>query len=281
LYHKVFGQRTFSHQTSNNQTIESMTGIITIPLVPLRESDNERSEMTSQLLFGECVEILETRERWLLVCNLSDNYSGWVDRKMIQILSKKEELPMLEKMHNCVSYPLIECCKVDSDEKIILPGGSNLFNLEGAELKIDGKSYLINPLDLPYTEEISGDYLISLAKRYLNAPYLWGGKTILGIDCSGLVQVVFSICGIQLARDASQQVESGIVIDFLSEAKAGDLAFFENAEGKIIHVGILLNSQKIIHASGWVKIDTLDSQGIISAQTGEYTHKLRVVKRII
>ena len=258
-----------------------MKGIVNLPLVPLRESDSERSEMTSQLLFGEVVEILETRERWLLLRNLSDNYVGWADRKMIRILKKQDEqqLSILESPR--VSYPLIEGKNRNTGEKLMLPGGSILVNLNGIELKIGDKTFLIDPDLLTYTNKLSGDRLIQLAKQYLNAPYLWGGKTIMGIDCSGLVQVVFSMCGMQLPRDASQQVELGKVIDFLHEAMTGDLVFFENAVGNITHVGILLNSHQIIHASGWVKIETIDSQGIISSQTGEYTHNLRVVKRLL
>lgn len=258
-----------------------MKGIVNLPLVPLRESDSERSEMTSQLLFGEVVEILETRERWLMLRNLSDNYVGWADRKMIRILKKQKEqqLNILESPR--VSYPLIEGENRSTGEKLILPGGSILVNLDGMELKIDDKAFLFEPTFLTLTNDLSSCRLIQLAKQYLNAPYLWGGKTIMGIDCSGLVQVVFSMCGMQLPRDASQQVEVGKVIDFLNEVKPGDLAFFENSEGNITHVGILLNSYQIIHASGWVKIETIDSQGIISSQTGEYTHKLSLVKRLL
>jgi len=141
--------------------------------------------------------------------------------------------------------------------------------------------YHLSSSDLISKEETNSQNLIPLALQYLNAPYLWGGKSILGIDCSGLVQVVFAMSGIQLNRDASEQVESGQAIDSLSETKPGDLAFFENSNGKIIHVGILLNSHQIIHASGWVKVEAIDSTGIVSAQTGEYTHKLRAIKRIV
>ena len=258
-----------------------MTGIVILPLVPLRESDSERSEMTSQLLFGELVEILETRERWLLLRNLSDNYIGWADRKMIQVMSDAKALQLTSSNSSCVCIPLLEGEDLSSGDKLTLPGGSRLVGLNGIELKIDNNNFLFDPILLHRGTEKNGERLISLARQYLNAPYLWGGKSLLGIDCSGFVQVVFSMCGIQLPRDASQQVNCGQLIGFLSEAKAGDLALFENQDGKITHVGILLNSHQIIHASGWVKIESIDSQGIISAQTGEYTHKLRVIKRVL
>jgi len=258
-----------------------MTGIVTLPLVPLRDSDSERSEMTSQLLFGELVEILETRERWLLLRNLADDYVGWADRKMIQVLTDAEALQLAASTPSCVSIPLLECEDRTSGDKLTLPGGSKLIGMNGIELKINNNNFLFDPILLYQKTEKSGECLIDLAKQYLNAPYLWGGKSLLGIDCSGFVQVIFSMCGIQLPRDASQQVNCGQLISFLSEAKAGDLALFENQDGKITHVGILLNSHQIIHASGWVKIENIDSQGIISSKTGEYTHNLRVIKRII
>lgn len=258
-----------------------MNGIINLPLVPMRSSDSERSEMISQLLFGERVKILQTRERWLFVRNIADNYIGWVDRKMIQLLDS--EAINVDKPTDlyCISYPMVECSNTDNSETVFLPGGSKLNISDGIKVHFGGKNFFIDPINLPYSDDKSGERLVYLAKQYLNAPYLWGGKTVMGIDCSGFVQVIYDMFGIQLPRDASQQVEIGKVIDFLSEAEAGDLAFFENVEGKIIHVGMMLNSHQIIHASGWVKIENIDSQGIISSETGEYSHKLRVVKRII
>lgn len=258
-----------------------MTGIITLPLVPLREMDNDMSELYSQLLFGERVEILEVHDRWLFVRNLSDNYRGWVDRKMIQVTSPTEDKRILDASKYCVRVPISHCTKNTSNEKMFLPGGSILPDFTNGKFIIGKEVYEMNTPNSVILDNMEDTSVVFLAKQYLNAPYLSGGKSILGIDCSGLAQVITSMCGFQLPREASQQVEYGKVIDFLYEAKAGDLAFFENSDGKIIHVGILLSSSQIIHSFGWVRIETIDSQGIISTQTGEYTHKLRVIKRLI
>jgi len=258
-----------------------MTGIVTLPLVPLRQNYNERSEMISQLLFGELVEIHEKRDLWLLITCLSDNYKGWVDRKMIKILEDEELNSLLTSQVFHVCVPLSICKKTSSNETMFLPGGSKLFAIVENECIIANENFKVDTSDIFKSNEINVKQIIQLATQYLNAPYLWGGKSVLGIDCSGLVQVVFSICGIQLPRDATQQVNEGKDIASLSKAQAGDLAFFENAEGNIIHVGILLNSKQIIHASGWVKIEDIDDQGIVSKLTGEYTHKLKGIKRLI
>lgn len=258
-----------------------MNGIITLPLVPLRESDNEKSELCTQLLFGELVEIIETRDRWLLVHNLSDNYRGWVDRKMIHILTSQEKERIVTEPTHIVQIPFIQCEKADSNEKMLLPGGSIIHAEKTEKFTLGAETYSLDPSGLKQPVKLIGEELIRHARQYLNTPYLWGGKSVFGIDCSGLVQVVYSMCGVSLQRDASEQAESGTVINTLSESKAGDLAFFENTDGKIIHVGILVNPNQIIHASGWVKVETIDSIGIISARTGEYTHKLNVVKRLI
>lgn len=253
-----------------------MIGTISLPLVPLRKSDSEHSEMTSQLLFGEQVEILDTREKWLFVRNIADNYSGWVDRKMINLTSENT----INDSY-CISLPIIKCSINENNETVFLVGGSKISKSDGNEVIIEGKTFYIDPKDIWFSEVKSGEIIVSIAKQYLNAPYLWGGKTIMGIDCSGFVQVIYDICGVQLPRDASQQVEYGNAVNFLTESQAGDLAFFENMDGKITHVGMMLNTHQIIHASGWVKIENIDDKGIISNQTGEYSHKLNIIKRII
>lgn len=115
---------------------------------------------------------------------------------------------------------------------------------------------------------------------YLNAPYQWGGKSPFGIDCSGFTQMVYRLAGYQLKRDASQQVMQGKTVA-LSDAQVGDLAFFTNEAGRITHVGLMLDNNRIMHASGKVRIDTLDEQGIIHHETKQYTHQLNIMKRII
>jgi Cell wall-associated hydrolases (invasion-associated proteins) len=253
------------------------------PLLPLRANATEESELVSQIMYGEIVTIIEKIDRWAQIKNFADNEIGWVDYKMLTLIEKSQFDEYSKTMLTRVYYPLMECSNNENDEKFHLPGGSIVHN-----------KWVFNAINNPLTfypteiyyemyppKKLNGDFILEKVKEYLNAPYLWGGKSILGIDCSGLAQVVYSIAGVQLPRNSSQQVKCGEEVYFIEDAHAGDLAFFGKEDGKISHVGILLNSSQIIHASGWVKIEKIDNHGIISSATGEYTHTLRTIKRVI
>jgi cell wall-associated NlpC family hydrolase len=257
-----------------------MFTIINTPLIPIRTESNERSEMVSQLLFGQQIEILETLDKWYYIKNLADNYEGWIAKKTINRRFFTQN-PVDTSAFKAAKTPMVICFMTSSVDKVILPGGSMLPPLTREQFELGGELYQIAQLEPVYTKNDTGQLVVELAQQYTNAPYLWGGKSILGLDCSGLVQVVYSMLGIFLPRDASQQVEQGEVVDFLSETQPGDLAFFADEEENISHVGILINSHQIIHASGTVKKEIIDSHGIISSFTGEYSHHLRVIKRII
>jgi gamma-D-glutamyl-L-lysine dipeptidyl-peptidase len=262
-----------------------MFGINLNSVLPMRSDAREQSEMVNQLLFGEHYEILEEGEKFLYIKSLHDGYFGWIDKKMSTRIPKEladeltdEELPITNK-------PIASCFIESRNENIILTGGSTLplYDPKKESFTIGETTFHIafEQVNMPLTKNYSGDEMLSVAFKYLNTPYLWGGRNALGIDCSGFVQVVLSICGRRFPRDAAQQVEKGSLISFLTEARSGDLAFFENAEGRISHVGILINNNQIIHSSGRVKIESIDAQGIISGETGKYTHQLRVIKRVL
>ncbi len=257
---------------------QPMTGIVLIPLVPVRTAPAETAEMCTQLLFGERVELLEVQERWIRIRNMTDQYEGWADRKMIHPLNEQEAGTLDQAQWKHVQIPACSCAL--NGTPVLLPGGSLIPFMNTVPCMPAGQTLLI---DDTWVDEQPADTgrIVHLAQQYRQAPYLWGGKSVMGIDCSGFVQVVFAMCGIVLPRDASLQAGHGESIEGLDQAQAGDLAFFENAQGRIVHVGILLGPDRIIHASGQVKTERIDRQGIISAQTGMYTHRLSHIQRFM
>ena len=253
-----------------------MFGICNLSIIPLRLEPNDRSEIVSQVLFGEHFEILETQNQWSKIKLQFDDYEGWVDSKQYQIITEKS-FNALSKDAIILNYDLVEY--VTNAKNMLLPIslGASLSFLNHSEINIENfefegmKTSGIKP---------KSD-LITTAFMYLNAPYLWGGKTPFGIDCSGFTQMVYKLNGYHLLRDASQQSSQGDALSFIEESEPGDLAFFDNEDGNIIHVGIMMENNYIIHACGKIRIDRLDHLGIYNAEQNRHTHRLRVIKKII
>lgn len=253
-----------------------MYGICNLAIVPLRIEPNDKSELVSQLLFGDHFEILENYKQWFKIKMNYDDYEGWIDNKQCQIISESE-FEELSKNASILSADLIEFVTNAENLLIPIPLGSSLtfLNIDS----INKSNFEFEGLKVTGSKPKSD--LLKTAFLYLNAPYLWGGKTPFGIDCSGFTQMVYKLNGYKLKRDASQQASQGEALSFIEESEPGDLAFFDNEEGKIIHVGIIMNDNYIIHASGKVRIDRLDHLGIFNAEINKHTHKLRVIKKII
>lgn len=255
-----------------------MFAICNLSVVPVRRESNDKSEIVSQLLFGEAVEIIDKQKTWYKVRMLFDQYTGWIDQKQVALVSE-EEIRNYSSESNYVTTDLLQIAVINGTEMSTITMGSTLPFYKDKKMSFGGATYSFEGQTVD-TNTKRPENIAAQAQMYLNAPYLWGGRSPFGIDCSGFTQVVYKMCGYQLRRDANQQAEQGETISFLQEAKAGDLAFFDNEEGKIIHVGIILDGSKIIHASGKVRIDQLDHQGIYSEQKKGYSHNLRVIKRV-
>ncbi len=227
-----------------------------VSVSPIRADISEKSEMTSQILYGETCEITETEGLYSKIKMDFDGYEGWINSTVL-----KKENSEISKNILTQSYGVFD-----------LPEGKNLLSL-GSEVTFETEN-LVDKNNLR-------DSLVETAKKFLNVPYLWGGRSYFGIDCSALVQLVYKIHGIALPRDADKQAEIGEARDFIEESEPGDLAFFEDETGFISHVGLVLSPFELIHASGKVRIDSLDFSGIYNAEKNKHTHKLRMVKTLL
>ncbi len=235
--------------------------------------------MVSQLLFGETYEILRSKEKWHYIKCTLDQYEGWIHSGQHTSLSEKE-YHSINLQTVGIAIDLFYSA-ASSDKSIALVTGSSLPYFDGINFKIGKEKFIYNGQAVMPDQIRTVNMLEKVALRYLYAPYLWGGRSPLGIDCSGFVQVLYKCLGIALPRDAYQQAEVGKTVNFAEEAVIGDLAFFHGDDGKIIHVGLILKDKKIIHASSMVRIDSFDHFGIFNAESNKYSHQLKIIKRIL
>ena len=249
--------------------METTYGICNLSVIPLRKEARHSSEMVSQLLYNETYCVLDRTQEWVLIqmengsltgTGTSDYYEGWIQAKQFTEIREDEYEALKSLKLYLTNKPIVEY------RGLYLSMGTPLF-----------EPY---PDAVEMPAEFHPQLLVDYAKKLLGAPYLWGGRTAFGIDCSGFVQTCARMSGLLLPRDASQQMECGELVYFLQETQPGDLAFFGEEEGHITHVGIIMGDEQIIHSSGQVRIDYLDQTGIFNKERNEHTHRLQAIKRL-
>lgn len=245
-----------------------MKGICNLSLVAVRAEPGGKSEMVTQLLYGETYDVLDrdSTGEWLRIQTTFDQYQGWISELQFEEWQEQESLRL-----RVVQIPFLQV--ETSTNGMILAAGS-----------IINEEFNVTPLQARDFQRFNGTdlraRLSSLSKNFINSPYLWGGRSFMGFDCSGFMQVLYKIYGLKLPRDASKQAEQGTLIS-LDDAEAGDLAFFHNEEGRVTHVGMILEDKRIIHASGKVRIDSIRDEGIFNKERAKITHRLKFIKRYI
>ncbi len=261
--------------------MKNQIGIAKQSIIPLRKEAKEQSEMISQILFGELYEVKDQKGDWLYVSVKFDDYHGWISSTMFTAVGS-DFLDYVEQNESFIPASISIISLIGGNYPQYIPAGSSLpaYSEQSKSFKINEQTFRF------YTSEQNADKffdssdIIEVSYRFMNAPYLWGGRTIFGIDCSGFTQIVYKICGLKLLRDAYQQFSQGYFIQEFSQFQPGDLAFFGQSVSKITHVGILIDNEQIIHASGSVRLDKWDDIGIFNKELQKYTHKLIGIKRI-
>ena len=231
--------------------------VCNVSAAPLRLEPTHRSEMVSQMLYGESADVLETAGHFQKVRMDYDGYEGFVHHTQLTAISDEE-------FSTRPVHIFTELFGFAGSDSVMISMGSEVISRDKTEL-------------FPATHES----IAKTAMLFLNTPYLWSGRSFFGVDCSGFMQIVFKVHGLLLPRDAQKQAEVGTVLDFIEESLPGDLAFFEDEEGRIVHVGMMLEDQRIIHAYGKVRIDLMDSSGIFNTDLNRHTHRLRFVRRLL
>ncbi len=257
------------------------TGICINGTAAVRLHSDHKSEMVSQLLFGECVRIIDGNKEWLQVETLHDDYSGWVAKNQLHILGDDGFIQNVRHLVSTSSMNVIK--ETTSGAGFVISAGSSFYSDDGNIMTVNGKHFVFEghlaDAAMARSENDWTRKIPQYAMLFLHTPYLWGGRSEFGIDCSGLTQVVYKMAGISIPRDASMQAEKGEPIHLIHEALPGDLVFFDNEEEIITHVGIILEKNRVIHAHGRVRIDLIDHQGIYDTEKQIYSHRLRLIKR--
>ncbi|WP_378187956.1 NlpC/P60 family protein [Aquimarina sp. W85] len=246
-------------------------GICNLSIVPLRFEPRDPSEMVSQVFYGEHFKVLDQRKKWSRIRLAFDKYEGWIDNKQY-IEIDEDSYKSIDAQPISLVGDMVEFVSTEKKQLLPIPFGASLAALDIFKHRYDG---------VRIEKKGAKNNFVETAYLFLNAPYLWGGKTIFGIDCSGFTQMVYKLNGYKLLRDASQQATQGEALSFIEESEPGDLAFFDNEEGVITHVGIIMMDNYIIHAHGHVRVDRIDHTGIFNTEKRAHTHKLRVIKRIV
>ena len=255
-------------------------GIGHLSVAPCRAEASDKSEQVTQLLFGETLKVYEKKRSWYRVKTAHDNYECWMDENQFQFITQRE-FESLNGAKPIVAADLVEVLsKTEDNELMTILLGANLPKLDGKTLQINNAVWQFEGATIDTKTIHNKSKIAENAYMLLNSPYQWGGRSAFGIDCSGFVQLIYKLNGVFLPRDASQQASMGQTLSFIEEAEEGDLAFFDNDEGAITHVGIILSNNRIIHASGKVRIDKLDHQGIFNLEKRDYSHRLRLITKI-
>lgn len=253
-------------------------GICNLSIVALRAEASNESEMTNQVLFGEHFEILETEKNWSRIKLSFDGFEGFIDKKQYLEISV-DFYKKLQTQKDSYAAEIVDFVSNSKNELTTITIGAHLPFLKDGMFEIENSKYIFE--STIFFDKLPKYAVLKTAFTFLNCPYLWGGKSPFGLDCSGFTQLVYKLCGYKLLRNTKEQAKQGEVLSFIEESEPGDLAFFDNEEGEIIHVGIILNNYNIIHVHGKVRIDTLDHSGIFNADLQKHTHKLRVIKKVI